>query len=79
MEKLNERGILRAAIKEQDMKQVELAKELNTQQNSLSAKMTRERMSVDTFKRVLNVPGYDVVVIEGISGEQMWMLDMENK
>lgn len=75
MEVLNERAILRSAIKEQGTKQTSIASELGMQQNALSAKMTRERMSVDTFKSVLNVLGYDVVVVDRISGERMWTLD----
>ena len=77
MDKLNEREILRRAVREQETTQANIAKELGVQQNALSAKMTRERMSVDTFKAVLNVLGYDIVVVDRISGERKWMLETE--
>ena len=75
MERLNEREILRKAVREQGAKQAGIASELGIQQNALSAKMTRERMSVDTFRSVLDVLGYDVVVVDRISGEPMWTLE----
>ena len=77
MDKLNEREILRRAVREQETTQANIAKELGVQQNALSAKMTRERMSVDTFKAVLNVLGYDIVVVDRISGERKWLLETE--
>lgn len=76
MEKLNEREILRRAVKERNTKQGTIAGELGMQQNALSAKMTRERMSLDTFKKVLDVMGYDVVVVDRESGERRWAVEV---
>ena len=75
MEKMNERSILRSAVKERCIKQAYIATKLGIPQNALRAKMTRERMSVDTFKSVLDVMDYDIAVIDRVSGEICWVVD----
>jgi len=69
------REILRSAMKERGETQSKVAAALGEQQNGLSAKITRERMSLDTFRSVLNVVGYDVAVIDRENGEVRWVVD----
>ena len=72
---LSDKEILRAAVKERGTTQMELAERLGIRQNALSAKMTRERMSLGTFREVLNMMGYDVAVIDRDNGDVRWVVD----
>ena len=72
---LSDKAILRAALKERGTTQMELAERIGVRQNSLSAKMTRDRMSLDAFREVLNMMGYDVAVIDRDNGEVRWVVD----
>ena len=72
---MNGREILRAAMKERGVTQSAVAEQLGEAQHGLSAKITRERMSLDTFRSVLNAVGYDVAVIDRENGEVRWVVD----
>lgn len=72
---MDDKAILKEAIKERGMKQKTLAEQLGVAQNALSANMTRDRMGLDNFKKILNVLGYDVVVVDRESGELKWTVD----
>ena len=72
---MDEKEILRAAVREKGTTQTEVAGRMGMRQNALSAKMTRERMSLDTFREVLNLLGYDVAVIDRENGEVRWVVD----
>lgn len=64
--------ILREAMKERLMTQVDLADKLGILQSSLSGSLNRKRASVEVFCRILDAMDYDVAVIDRETGEVMW-------
>lgn len=72
-----EKEILKAAMRERGMTQIMLADKMGIRQNSLSGNLSRDRMSLGTFGKVLNILGYDVVILDRESGEIAWKLEVE--
>lgn len=76
MESKIENDVIRAAMKARGLTQTALAKEMGIAQNSLSNTVNRARMSVVSVKELLNVMGYDLVVVDRKTGEQCWRIDV---
>ena len=74
---LRDRDILKAAIEARGMSQVKLAKIIGIRQNALCASINRERMSMDSFIRILTELGYAVTVVDKQTGETCWVVDDE--
>ena len=74
---LSDKSILKAAIRERGETQVKLASKLGIRQNTLSTNMTRDRMGLDNFRKILNALGYDVAVVDRENGEIRWVVDPE--
>lgn len=74
---LKDKEILRTAMSERGMTQVKLAKRLGVLQNTISASVTRERISLALFNRLLNAMGYAVAVIDKQSGDVKWVVDSD--
>lgn len=72
VEVMDDKKILRAALKERKETQKSLANRMGIQQNALSANMSRNRMGLDNFVNILNMLGYDVIVADRNSGEAVW-------
>lgn len=74
-----DRDVLKLAQKTRGVTQLALAEKLNMKQNSLSQNMSRSRMSLGMFGRILNALGYDIVVVDRDSGEPMCKLYVETE
>ena len=74
---MRDKDILKAAIASRGTSQVKLAALIGVRQNALSASINRERMSMDSFTRILNELGYAVAVIDKQSGDICWVVDGE--
>lgn len=72
---LEDKDILRSAIRERNTTQKELGSKIGMSQTALSGNLTRDRMSLDNFKRMLNALDYDVAVIDRETGEVRWVVD----
>ena len=72
---MEDKAILKAAIRERGVRQKDLAERMGIQPSSLSMNMTRDRMGLDNFKEILDELGYDVAVIDRGSGEVKWVID----
>lgn len=64
--------LLKAAMKERGMMQVDLADKLGVLQSSISGNINRKRMGLDVFCTMLNAMDYDVAVVDRETGEIMW-------
>ena len=72
---MRDKDILKAAIAARGTSQVKVAKLIGIRQNALSASINRERMSMDSFNRILSELGYAVAVVDKHSGEVCWIVD----
>lgn len=64
--------ILRLAIKERGMTQVEVADKLGMYQSGLSGLINRSKMTMYGFGTILDAMGYDVAVVDRETGEVVW-------
>lgn len=69
---MEDRKILFAAMRSRGITQVQLAEKLGIKQSSLSGNMNRTRIGLDVFAKTLNALGYDVVVTDRSTGENVW-------
>lgn len=74
---LNERVILRNALRGRQMTQLTLSERMNMKQSALSQNMARPRMSLGMFAKILDALNYDVVIVDRMSGEASWKLEVE--
>lgn len=73
---MNEKDIIREAMKEVGWTQEELRKKLGyTSQSSVSSRINGASMRVDTLVRFLDVMGYEVVVKRKKSGGSQWTIE----
>lgn len=77
MDEINERLILKKAQRSRNVTQGMLAEELGMKQNSLCQNMSRPRMSLGMFSKILDALDYDVVVVDRETGNAMWRLEIE--
>ena len=75
---LRDRDILRAAMKERSTTQIGVAKKMGISQNTLSQNMTRDRISVEKFKKILDAMDYDVYIVDRNNKEAKWCVDVED-
>lgn len=74
---LSDKDILRAAIKERGTNQRMLADQLGITQATLSQNISRDRMGLDNFKKILDAIDYDVYVVDRRNKKAMWCVDID--
>ena len=74
---MTNKEILREALKESGMKQIDIAKKLRVNTSTVSTNMRRDHMSVDVFLRLLGVMGYKVAVYKETDArmEPKWVVE----
>ena len=72
-----DKAILKAAITESGMTQKALGERIGMTQTAVSGNMTRDRMSLDMFTKLLNGMGYDVAVVSREDGMVRWIVRNE--
>lgn len=77
VEEMNDKEILKVARAERGVTQVVLADKLGMLQHSLSANMTRQRMSLGMFTKILEALDFDVVVVDRETGDIRWKVEVE--
>lgn len=70
----DKKWILRRAMKAREITQTELAEKLRTIQSAVCANINREKIGLETFRRMLDVMEYDVVIVDRRTGEEKWKL-----
>lgn len=65
-------SIMRKAMKRRGLTQRELADTMGTTQTAVSGNMTRYKIGLDTFSRIMAAMEYDVVVIDRKTGQAEW-------
>lgn len=76
MKTINEREIIKIAMKERGVTQAKLAEMVGTTQNNLSACINRVRMSVDVFKEAMDMLEYDIIIVDRRTGENAMKVEM---
>mgnify|MGYP002524305154 CR=1 FL=1 len=72
---MEDKKVLKEALKSRGMTQTALAKELGMLVSGLSMNMSRDNMGLDNFRKILNALDYDVVVVDRRTGEKVWTVD----
>ena len=72
---LTHRGILQLARQERNLTQGVLADRMNMKRNSLCQNLSRPRISLEMFGRIMNAMEYDIVIVDRTTGEAAWKLD----
>lgn len=70
----DKKWILHRAIKSRGITQTVLAEQLGTIQSAVCANINREKIGLETFRRMLDVMDYDVVIVDRRTGEEKWKL-----
>ena len=73
---LIDRDILKAALKKRNMTQVMLSERLGMKGSALSQNMSRQKMSLGMFTKILSAMDYDVVIRDRTTGEIVFQLDL---
>lgn len=71
---MKDKTILREAMQRSGLTQAKLGERIGMKQNALSANMTRDRMSLDNFRKVLGGMDYDVAVVDRKTNEVVWIV-----
>lgn len=76
---MNDKEILKNALKESGMKQIDLANAFNVNKSTISTGMRRDRMTIGIFCKYLSAMGYAVMVgkKENDSFVPMWELEKD--
>ena len=69
--------IFRLAMKERNVKQIELADKLGILQSAVSGNLNRRRIGLDVFNTMLDALDYDVAVVDRTTGEIRWIVAKE--
>lgn len=72
-----DREILKLAQKKRNMTQEMIANSLNMKRNSLCQNMSRQRMSLGMFAKILDAMDYDVMIVNRETGVADWQLYVE--
>ena len=64
--------ILKEAMKNRSMKQLDLAEKMGVFQSTISTNLRRDRIGLDVFVKMLNTMDYDVIVADRRTGEGIW-------
>ena len=67
--------VLRMAMQERGLTQVDLADKMGMKQPSISGNINRKRMGLDVFMSILDCMEYDVMIVDRQTGELMWKVD----
>lgn len=73
---LNEQDVLRAAMLRRGTNQTKLADKMGMLRNGLSQNMSRKRISLEMFRRILDAMDYDVYVVDRKTNEVAWKVDV---
>lgn len=69
--------IMRNAMKARGVTQVGLAEKMGMLQSSLSTRMTRQRISLESFRDILDALDFDIVIVDRDTGEEIWKVEVE--
>lgn len=72
---MEDKKVLKEALKSRGMTQAVLAGKMGVGVSGLSMNMSRDKMGLDNFRKILNALDYDVVVVDRESGEKVWTVD----
>lgn len=72
-----DREILKLAQKKRNVTQEMIANSLGMKRNSLCQNMSRQRMSLGMFAKILDAMDYDVMIVNRETGEADWQLYVE--
>lgn len=73
-----DKDILKLAQKSRHVTQDVIASSLKMKRNSLSQNMSRPRMSLGMFAKILDALDYDVMIVNRETGEAEWQLYVEH-
>ena len=74
-----DKDILKLAQKSRHVTQDVIANALRMKRNSLCQNMSRPRMSLGMFAKILDALDYDVVVVNRETGEAEWQVYVERE
>ena len=74
---LSGRTILRKAMKDRNVTQVMLSGVVGMRQTAISQSLTRTRIGLGVFAKLLSALDYDVVIQDRETGEVVYKLDTE--
>lgn len=74
-----DKSILKLAQRSRHVTQEVIANTLNMKRSSLCQNMSRPRMSLGMFAKILDALDYDVVVVNRETGEAEWQLYVEHE
>lgn len=74
---LRDRDILRAAMTKRNTTQKVVAEKMGIAQTALSGNMSRDRISMDKFKAILDAMDYDIYIVDRNTGETEWCVDVD--
>lgn len=74
---LEDKDILRAALRRRHMTQTDISDKLGIVRSAVSMNMTRDRMGLDNFVKMLDVMEYDVYIVDRKTGEAEWCIDVD--
>ena len=75
---LRERDILRAAMNTRHTTQAAVGVKMGLSQTALSQNMSRDRISVEKFKKILDAMDYDVYIVDRTNKEAVWCVDVDD-
>lgn len=73
---MTHKGILKMARQERKLTQEALANRMDMKRNSMCQNLSRPRISLDMFTRILSAMDYDVMIVDRKTGEAKWKLDV---
>lgn len=72
---MTHRGIMQNARQRRKLTQEALANRMDMKRNSLCQNLSRPRISLEMFVRILDAMDYDVVIVDRTTGEITWKVD----
>ena len=76
---IQDKALLKLAKTIRGMTLDAMSVKLGMKGSALSQNMSRDRMSLGIFGRILDVLGYDVVIVDRETGEECWKLDVADR
>ena len=69
--------VIKEALKERGMMQVDLADRLGVLQSSISTSINRKHLGLDVFTKLLDAMDFDVAAVDRKTGEVMWKVEVK--
>lgn len=77
VKELPDKEILKKALRNRNATQIMVAEQLGMKRNSLCQNMSRPRMSLGMFSKILDALDYDVVITDRETGDAVWKLEVD--